>query len=295
LSSSTLARITLSLAVAIALLGPSRSLADDLVISSGRPGGFYDSVAKRLRAFLATEVDLMVDIRESAGSLENLARLDDPANAVAITFAQTDALAAYLTTFPEFAQQHVVLGEIGPECAFLIAPVKNGAATLADLRRREGESVAVGDVGSGAAVTWSFLGEIDPRLQRTPGRPVDIIETLLDFSRPKPKESIAAALVVQRPVALSAPIEILLENPDLYRVVPIRRSDLDPGENSAALEHYSFKEVRLGFGSNYGLSVQTLCTTGLVIGDKEKLGNEGVATIARALLAARRFINPSGR
>jgi hypothetical protein len=295
LSSSTLARITLALVVAIAMLGPSRSSADDLVISSGRPGGFYDSVARRLRAFLVTEVGLLVDIRESVGSLENLARLDDPTSGVGITFAQTDALAAYLAAHPEFAHEHVVLGEIGPECAFLIASVKSGTETLSDLHQREGEAVAVGDENSGAAVTWKFLGEIDPRLQSTPARPIDIIETLLDFNRPKPKEKIAAALIMQRPVALSAPIEIVLENPDLYRVLSIRRSDLEPGENSAALEHYSFEDVRLGFGSNYGIRAKTMCTTGLVIGDKEKLGDEGVAKIARALLAARRFINPSGR
>lgn len=279
---------TLCLVSLVACVAAAPAVGDDVLISSGKSGGYYDMVAGRLRALLTGALEAPVDHHSSGGSLENLAGLADPESKVSIGFTQRDALEAWLARHPDFATQYTIIGSLGKECAFLIAAVQGGPASVADLLAVADGAVAVGDPGSGAAVTWTRLGVIDPRLAKTPGRNVDVVEALLQLGRRERDEQVAAALVIQRPLAMGSAVEMVLANPDRYRFVPIRSQDLvAPVAQELS---YSFETVSIGFGSNYTAEVETVCTEGLALAHKGKLGEKRLAQIERALLDSGRLV-----
>lgn len=278
--------------IAIGLSIAHESHADSIVISSGKAGGYYDSVAHRLRFILMRELGTFVEIENSEGSLDNLARLDDDSGPVGIAFTQTDALAHYLHDHPTFADEYVVLTELGAECAFLIAPREGGIDSVADLHDGSGLTVAVGDALSGAAVTYEHMSRIDPRFRKAPAQNIEIIEALLDLKASDKRSKVGAALVVQRPLAISVPVEIVMGNRDLYRFVPIRRSDIRAESQLAGMSGYSFETVTLGFGRDYEMSFETLCTEGLVLAAKGKFDSATLGSATRTILGSRYYIVP---
>lgn len=112
---------------------------DSLVLSAGRDGGAYFAHATRYAEILARE-GISVQVVESAGSLENLQRLQARTNDVQAAFVQGGAA----STFP--ASNLVALGSLYYEPLWLFsrqdAPVHR-ATGLA------GKRVAAGEVGSG--------------------------------------------------------------------------------------------------------------------------------------------------
>ena len=112
----------------------------DFVISSGRAGGNYDGVARRLATVLTSGHDFYVEVETSGGSVENLSRLGDPENPVGVTLTQADALSGYLEEHPDFANDLVVLSRVGRECVILIARRGGGIASVADLKTPAGRS-----------------------------------------------------------------------------------------------------------------------------------------------------------
>ena len=102
-------------------------------MSTGREGGSYYLIGKRLQRTMATEHEVWIDVLTSRGSLANLARLDDPSSPVGLTLTQADALNRYLQSHPEFADEFIVLGDAGKECVFLIAGSAGSVTTAANL------------------------------------------------------------------------------------------------------------------------------------------------------------------
>ena len=84
------------LSVFLLLVAPAGRSAENLVISSGSESGYYHSVARGLRAVLRSQYDTALEIGTSTGSLENLARLDDPASPAAIALTQAARARAFL-------------------------------------------------------------------------------------------------------------------------------------------------------------------------------------------------------
>jgi len=277
----------------LALPSLAQPVGRTIAISSGYQDGYYDSVARLLRATLLMELELPVELEQSAGSVENLARLDDPSSLTAIALTQADALADYSRAHPEFEEKYVVLGELGDECAFLITTAKGGPGSLADLHGGAMGGIAVGDVRSGAAVTWRYLTHLDPRLAETPAEPISVIEAMLDLNASQRRMPVAGALVVQRPRAMSAPIEMVMSNRQRFRFLPIRETDIAlPAETSSAEAGYRFKQVSLGIGSDQTIKVETLCTRGLVLAEKHKLGEARLRDVTRALYGASSTVFP---
>jgi len=79
------ALVLVALIITIMWVGPLP--ARTVVMSTGGPGSDYDELAQRYRAILRRSgIDLK--LRPSAGSVENLARLDDPRSGVEVAFVQ---------------------------------------------------------------------------------------------------------------------------------------------------------------------------------------------------------------
>ncbi|MEZ5582177.1 MAG: hypothetical protein R3F37_04765 [Candidatus Competibacteraceae bacterium] len=87
------------LAIGVSLQLSAAAQAADLVISTGKSGGGYNAIGERLKTVMA-EQGVSVDVLTSVGSVENLNRLNDPANPVSVGLTQADALKYYLGKNP---------------------------------------------------------------------------------------------------------------------------------------------------------------------------------------------------
>jgi len=112
-----------------------------LIVSTGGEGGAYQLFAARYKDVLARHEITLVE-KPSAGSLENLRRLRDPAFAVDAAFIQGG------TARPGEREQLVSLGDFyhEPLWIFVREAVVRGGDKILDL---QGKRVAIGGAGSG--------------------------------------------------------------------------------------------------------------------------------------------------
>jgi hypothetical protein len=259
--------------------------APDTVMSTGREGGNYYYIGKRLKSTMQLEHDSWVEILTSRGSLENLRRLDDPSSPVGLTLTQADALNRYLQEHPEFADEFIVLGDAGKECVFVVTRQVGDLATAANLKAATGGEISVDDKESGASVTFEYMSELEPGFRTITPVSVDVMEALLQLKVAGEHTKLKAAMIVQRPKARSAPIKIVLENPDTYRFVPIMEADVGNAKLPDGSVVYTFERVSVGGRSNqHSLEVDTLCTRGLMLGSKEKLDKDLRSHLAALML-----------
>jgi hypothetical protein len=276
----------------ILLVAPAGRSAENLVISSGSESGYYHSVARGLRAVLRSEYSTPLEIRTSRGSLENLTLLDDPASSVAIALTQADALRQYNEDHPGFISKYVELSDVGEECVFLFTGKRTGIKSVADLKAEGSRTVAVGQLGSGASVTWEYMNRLDPSFRSTQPVNVELVEALLELRQTTRPSAVAAAIMVQRPRTLSAPLEIVLDRRDDYEIVPIREGDLGPVSPEGRHPVYTFEKVSIGFGRDYRVSFDTICTRGLLIAARAKVTEEQLKLLNRAMATSRSYIAP---
>jgi hypothetical protein len=282
-----------ALALGLGLIGaPAGGQA--IVISSGQDGGYYDSVGSRLRTVLSTELSTVAELRASEGSLDNLSALDDPSSPVTVGFAQADALRAYLDAHPGFATQVEILGDLGRECAFLVTRKRGGIPNAAALKAGTGGALAVGQEQSGAALTYEYMSGLDNGFRNTPVVRLGMLEALLQLKVPGDLSNVGAVMFVQRPKAVP-PLEVVLENQDVYRFVPITAADVPAGKLPGERPVYTFGKVQVGFGTDFSTEVETLCTRGLLLASKQKLSAEQLAVLSEALLNWGGYVIPGRR
>jgi hypothetical protein len=186
----------------------------------------------------------------------------------------------------------VELSDVGEECVFLITGKQQGIKSVADLKAEGSRALAVGQLGSGAAITWEYLNRLEPSFRRTKPVNVEVIEALLALRQATQASSIAAVMMVQRPRTLSAPIEIVLDRPDDYQIVPIREGDIGPASFEGGRPVYSFEKVSVGFGRDYRATFDTICTRGLLLAARAKLTEDQLKLLSEAMATSRGYIAP---
>jgi cytochrome b involved in lipid metabolism len=274
------------LVVLLSPLAPGIAWAEDAetVISTGRKGGSYYYIGERLRQAVQLQHRLQIRVETSSGSIQNLARLADPSNDVGLALTQTDALDRFLRDNAAFANEFIVLGDAGKECAILISSKRSDIRSFSDLQKA-GSEISVDDPGSGASATFDDLQAMAPGLAQTKAVYVDTMEALLQMKVAGAHTQLKAALLVQRPSTRSAPVRILLENPTDYHLIPILPSDVANRRLPDGSGIYSFEKVNIG--STRGgqtLDVDTVCTRGLLLASKRKLSRELRSKLATSML-----------
>ena len=256
-----------------------------IVITTGKSGGGYNTIGERLKNVLA-EQDQPAQVQTSAGSLENLNRLDDPQSPVNIGLSQADALKYYLKDHPSFADKLINLGEIGKECVFIVTGKDSDIHDDSDLQKASGKLIAVQSPNSGVAVTWEYMTVLEPAFKNTAPAFVDGAEALLQMKSSGKASKIQAAMVVQRPMAKSTEMQVVLENPQDFRLVPVKDWDLNDelpdGSAVYTFENVTVAEKKWGFDTTVG----TICTRGLLLANKTKLTAEQRARLSKIMLLA---------
>ena len=266
-----------------------------IVISTGKSGGGYNTVGERLKSVLA-EQDQPAQVQTSAGSLENLNRLDNPQSPVNVGLTQADALKYYLKEHPGFADQFISLGEIGKECVFVVVGKDSDIRDDSDLQQAKGRLIAVQSPNSGVAVTWEYMTVLEPEFKNTAPAFVDGAEALLQIKSGGKASKIQAAMVVQRPMAKSTEMQVVLENPEDFRLVPVKDWDLNDklpdGSAVYTFENVTVAEKKWGFDT----TVDTICTRGLMLANKSKLTADQRTRLSKVmLLAASRVVGDTGK
>jgi hypothetical protein len=256
----------------------------DTSISTGHEGGSYYYIGKRLQTTMQIRHELRIDVATSSGSIQNLARLADPSSEIGLALTQTDALSQFLHSNEEFANEFIVLGDAGKECVVLITGKNSGISNFADLKKHAGE-ISIDDPGSGASATFAYLQAMDPELARTKPAYVDTIEALLQIKVAGKYTELKAAMLVQRPSARSAPVTVLLENPKDYRLIPVSEADIENSKLPDGSVVYTFEPVNIGETSGQSsLDVNTICTRGLLLASKRKLGRDLRSKLSTVML-----------
>ena len=112
---------------------------DSFVMSTGAPGGAYHLYAERYRDILARD-GVAIELKPSAGSLENLARLRDPASGVQAALVQGGVAAS------DDNAELLSLGSVYYEPLWIF---HRGAGELTLLNQLAGKKIAIGVEGSG--------------------------------------------------------------------------------------------------------------------------------------------------
>lgn len=254
-----------------------------ITVSTGKSGGGYAAVGDRLKTVLA-EQDMKVDLLNSAGSIDNLNRLNDPQSPVNVGLTQADALKYFLKNNPGFADKFLVLGEIGKECVFIIAGAGSGIKEDSDLQKKRGYLIAVPDPNSGVAVTWEYMTVLEPSFKNTAVAFVDTLEALLQIKSSGEATQLKAAMLVQKPKARSPGMQVVLENPKDFRFVSVKDWDLNDklpdGSAVYTFEKVTVAEKKWGFDN----TVDTVCTRGLLLAAKDKLTSDQRNRLAKVML-----------
>ncbi len=123
---------------------------DRIVISTGGEGGAYHAFAQQYAEILARD-GITLEVRTSAGSVENLKRLQDPASDVEIAFVQGGIKPA---DAGEEAPLLVKLASVAYEPLWVFV---RGKAPLDHLTQLKGKRLAVGPQGSGTRALAEVL------------------------------------------------------------------------------------------------------------------------------------------
>lgn len=257
-----------------------------IVVSTGKSGGGYNTIGERLKSVLA-EQDIPVEVLTSAGSTENLGRLDDPQNPVNVALTQADALKYYLKDHPEFADKFINLGEIGKECVFIVVGKDSDISDDGDLQKPKGKLIALQSPNSGPAVTWEYMTVLEPKFKNTSAAFVDGAEALLQIKNNGKASKIQAVMVVQRPMAKSTEMQVALDNPKDFRLIPVKDWSLnDKLPDGKAV--YTFETVTVVENKGWGFDtkVDTICTHGLMVANKTKLTADQRTRLSKVMLLA---------
>ncbi len=272
-----------SLAVLLVLAAGSAG-AEPLVVAAGKPGGSYEAIARRLKTALILRGEPVPSLVASSGSRENLQRLADAQDRVAVALCQADALRSYLREHPDFRGELLMLGDMGRECALLVTRRDSDLRSLGDLRRGGGR-LAVGAPGSGSAVTFETLVALEPAYAATQPELSSPLEALLALRSPVEFSELLGVLWVQRPRKRSPQLETVLSAPELYRFLPIRASELPDARLPDGSPVYGFERLVFGGrGRSDSVEVETLCTRALLVGSRSKISPGTRERLAATLL-----------
>jgi TRAP-type uncharacterized transport system substrate-binding protein len=139
------------------LLVTTSALADPAAITGGTAGGTYETVYGANLAQVLKAKGHAVRLLESKGSMNNLERLEK--GEAQFGFAQLDAYGQYLKTGGKPLE---IVAALGQECGYLVVKKEGKVTSEKDLRRAKDATIAIGEEGSGSAITWQYMTRLVP-------------------------------------------------------------------------------------------------------------------------------------
>ena len=137
---------------------------------------------------------------------------------------------------------------------------------------------------------------LKPSLSTIRPESLGLIEALLAMGPAAPvQDAPIAMMIVQRPMAVATPLEVVLRNTDDYSLVPIQKADLQGSGDPSGAPVYKYEKVVVGLARDHQTSVDTICTRGLVLASPQKLSPKNLKTVDEAVLTSLRYLMPASR
>ena len=238
--------------------------AQDVVISTGGRGGSYFATGEKLATVLA-EYDYVAEAEKSNGSVENVTRV--AAGEATLGFTQLDALAWWINRNPEKAANVDVLGNLFPECVYIAVNSNGGINDEGDLQGSD-LKIAVQKRGSGSAVSWSYMQELEPEFANGTTFFQGGLQLLNELAN-NPDGEINAFLWVSDPQNLDQRyLKTVLSNDNL-ELVDVKDWDLNDKHPELGVSIYRFEEPDVAKGLIFDKELNTICMDAVVVGNKD--------------------------
>lgn len=228
-------------------------------ITTGDPKFTYFKVGLNMRKMLGKTTQVI----PSKGSVENLDRL--MADEADIGIVQKDAFAWYVQKHPEAEDAIEELGPLYEECVY-IAVNSNGIVQNEDDLQSEGVNIAIGKSGSGSAVTWDYMRQLEPGYQKAGVSFKTGVRTLGKLAS-NPKGKINAVMWTSKPNLNGQMAQTVLNSKNL-EFIDIDDKDLNDNFKDTGEPIYRFETIKSSDGF-FGGSVKTICVDAIVVGRSE--------------------------
>lgn len=247
--------------VAMAFIGSQTVLAADVVITTGSKTGSYFKIGHNLRGALDGVSSQVVT---SKGSVENMDRI--MRNEATIGIVQMDAYAWYTSKHPEAESKAEIMGPLYEECVYL-AVNKNGKIQDEDDLQSKGSTIAIGKKGSGTAVTWDYMRQLEKGYKQSAVSYTGGIRALGKLAS-KPDGPINAVMWVTKPKLDGKLAQTVIKNENL-KFLDVNDSDLNDRFPATGEPVYRFRSVELKKGFLNDQEVKTICTDAVLVADAD--------------------------
>ena len=253
--------LSLALSMTLAAGFAAEAFAEEAVITTGGRGGSYFSTGENLAEVLA-EYNYQATAVKSLGSVENIERVAN--GEAALGFTQIDALAWWINRNPEQAPKLKLLGELYPECVYIAVNSKGDIGNEDDLQSSKAK-VAVQKRGSGSAVSWAYIQELEPAFGRGATYYQGGLQLLNEIANNSESE-VNAFLWVSNPQNLEQKfLRTVLENDNL-ELLDIKDWNLNNKHPELGRPIYRFEEPEVAKGLIFDKELNTICMDAVVIG-----------------------------
>ncbi len=239
------------------------ALAAEVVISTGGRGGSYYATGQQLSSILQ-EYDYETKVLKSKGSVENIDRVAK--GEAALGFTQLDALAWWMNRNPEKSKQLSVLGNLFPECVYIAVNTDGPIDDEGDLQTDKGK-IAVQKRGSGAAVTWEFMRDLNPKYAKSQTIYKGGMQLLSQIAS-QPDGDVNAFLWVNNPENLDQRYLKTVLNNDQLKLINVNDWDLNDKHEGLGKAIYRFEKPDVKKGLLNDQEVNTICMDSVVIASK---------------------------
>lgn len=236
------------------------AFADDVVISTGGRGGSYFATGQQLETVLK-EFDYTTKVEKSKGSVENIKRV--VAGEATLGFTQIDALAWWMNRNPTEHSKIKLLGNLFQECVYIAVNKKGPIGDEDDLQSKKGK-IAVQKRGSGSAVTWDFMRQLEPGYAKSQTFFQGGMQALSQLAS-KPDGEINAFMWVSNPEKLDQRyLKTVLGNKAL-KLVDVDDKDLNDSFKPLGRPIYTFEKPDVAKGFINDQEIKTICMDAVVI------------------------------
>lgn len=235
--------------------------AEEVIITTGGRGGSYFATGEKLAEVLV-EYDYSAKAVKSDGSVENIERV--VSGEAALGFTQLDALAWWMGRNPDSAGELKVLGSLFPECVYVAVNTRGPIKDEDDLKSSKA-NVAVQKRGSGSAVSWAYMRELEPDFANSATYFQGGLQLLNEMAINADSE-INAFLWVSNPANLDQRyLKTVLENGRL-KLLDITDWDLNDKHPELGQPIYRFEKPEVAQGFLFDRDIKTICMDAVVIG-----------------------------
>ncbi len=263
-----------------------QAIANEVVISTGGRGGSYYATGEKLATILS-EYDYQPKVQKSKGSVENIDRV--ASGEAALGFAQLDAVAWWMQRHPEKAKEFTILGNLFPECVYIAVNKDGPISNEGDLQSDRGK-IAVQKRGSGAAVTWEYMRDLNKGYAKSQTFYKGGMQVLSQLAS-QADGDINAFLWVSNPEKLDQRYLNTVLNSDQLELIDVDDWDLNDKHVGLGRSIYRFAEPEVKKGFLNDQEVKTICMDSVVVASK-KADDDMLDDVADVLINNRNRLFP---